>query len=212
MRIPVGDTMTHGLRRLKISYKRSGFIVLSFSDRAFKHRKHHRATDRRQYRVRRLALSVTWVQPKFFEDLQVGDKFVTAGRTVTECDIVHFYMLSGAFEELFTNREFVEKESIFKRRIAQGPLTFLISLGLGVQLGWIHGTVMAFLGIDQLRVPQPVFENDTIHAEIEVIDKRESKTHSDRGVVTTKYTVLNQQNAPVLYYNHAVMIRRRQAE
>ena len=66
-------------------------------------------------------MKIAWEQPKFFEDIAIGNKFVTAGRTITECDIVHFYMLSGAFEELFTNREFVEKESIFKRRIAQGP-------------------------------------------------------------------------------------------
>lgn len=156
-------------------------------------------------------MPATWVQPKYFEELSVGDKFTTAARTVTECDIVHFYMLSGAFEELFTNREFVEKESIFKRRIAQGPLTFLISLGLGVQLGYLHGTIMAFLGIDQMRLPRPVFENDTIHMEVEVIDKRESKTYSDRGIVTTRNTVLNQRNEPVLYYNHSVMIRRRPA-
>lgn len=155
-------------------------------------------------------MTATWVQPKFFEDLQVGDRFVTAGRTVTECDIVHFYMLSGAFEELFTNREFVEKESIFKRRIAQGPLTFIISLGLGIQLGWLRGTGMAFLGLDQMRTPQPVFENDTIHMEIEVIEKRESRTHADRGIVTTKNTVLNQRNEPVLYYDQSVMVRRRQ--
>lgn len=157
-------------------------------------------------------MAITWVQPRFFEDLQVGDKFTTAGRTVTECDIVHFFMLSGAFEELFTNREFVEKESVFKRRIAQGPLTFIISLGLGIQLGLTRGTGMAFLGLDQLRVSQPVFENDTIHMEIEVMEKRESKSHADRGIVTTKHTVLNQRNEPVLYYNQSVMVRRRLVE
>ena len=157
-------------------------------------------------------MKIAWEQPKFFEDLDVGNKFVTAGRTVTESDIVHFYMLSGAFEELFTNREFVEKESIFKRRIAQGPLTYIISLGLAIQLGWLRGTGMAFLGLDQLRASHPVFENDTIHVEIEIIEKRESKSHTDRGIITAKYIVLNQHNEPVLYYNQSVMVLRRAAE
>lgn len=156
-------------------------------------------------------MKIAWEQPKYFEDVEVGSKFTTAGRTITECDIVHFYMLSGAFEELFTNREFVEKESIFKRRIAQGPLTYIVSLGLSIQLGWLHGTGLAFLGLDELRVTRPVYENDTVHVEIEVIEKRESRSQRDRGIVTARNTVLNQKNEPVLSYKQSTMVARRAA-
>lgn len=86
----------------------------------------------------------------------------------------------------------------------------LISLGQGAQLGWLHGTVLAFLALDELRIPQPVFVNDTIHTEIEVVNKREGKTHPDRGIVTTKNTVKNQHGAPVMTYLHTVMLRHRQ--
>lgn len=157
-------------------------------------------------------MTSTWTAPKYFEDLEIGQHFVTAARTITECDIVHFFMLSGAFEELFTNREFVEKESVFKKRIGQGPLTLLISLGLGAQQGWMHGMVMAFLGMDQLRVPRPVYENDTVHVDIEIIDKRESRSRTDGAIVTSRNTVLNQHGQPVMTYSHTILIRRRPTE
>lgn len=145
---------------------------------------------------------------KYYEDFQVGEKTVSPGRTITETDVVNFVALAGINEPLFTNRLHWEKESIFKKRIAPGPLTFAISQGLEQQLGQLRGTAMAFLGVDEMRVPQPVVVGDTICVESEVEHKRETR-HPDRGIITFKRTVKNQDGAPVMYWRQTVMIRRR---
>ena len=141
-----------------------------------------------------------------FEDHQVGAKYTTLARTVSQTDIVNFVNLCGFIEPLFIDMEYVARESVFGRRAAPGALTFALSEGLIIQLGLIHGTGMAFLGCE-LRVVAPVFEGDTIHVEVEVAGKRETKK-PDRGVVTYRHRVLNQRDEPVLEGEVQRMIRR----
>jgi len=156
-------------------------------------------------------LSKTFTTPKYFEELKVGDVFMTPGRTVMECDVRECSALAGLFEEIFSNHEYAMKESVFKARIAQGPLTLIISFGLGLQAGWMHGTVQALLGIDQMRVPRPTYVNDTIHMEIEVAETKETRS-KPAGVVTTRNTVFNQRKEPVLTYFTRLLIAKRPVE
>lgn len=144
---------------------------------------------------------------RYFEDFQVGEVIETMGRTITETDLVNFIGVSGMFEELFINREFAEKESIYKNRLVPGALTYAIQEGLSVQLGLIHRTGMAFLGLE-LRIPAPTFVGDTVHVEIETIDKRETRQR-DRGVITYRHTVKNQRGETVMVADIKRMIQRR---
>lgn len=144
---------------------------------------------------------------RYFEDFQVGEVIQTMGRTVTETDLVNFIGVSGMFEELFINREFAENESIYRRRLVPGALTYAIQEGLSVQLGLIHRTGLAFLGLE-LRIPAPTLVGDTIHVEIETIDKRETRQR-DRGVVTFRHTVKNQRDETVMVADIKRMIQRR---
>jgi acyl dehydratase len=144
---------------------------------------------------------------RYFEDFEVGQVIETMGRTVTEADLVNFIGVSGMFEELFINREFAENESIYKRRLVPGALTYAIQEGLSVQLGLIHRTGLAFLGLE-LRIPAPTLVGDTIHVEIETIDKRETRQR-DRGIVTYRHTVKNQRGETVMVADIKRMIQRR---
>jgi acyl dehydratase len=141
-----------------------------------------------------------------FEEHTIGATYVTLGRTVSETDIVTFVNLCGFNEPLFMDMEYVKKESVFGRRAAPGALTFSLSEGLVMQTGLIHGTGMAYLG-GEIRVVAPVLEGDTLHVEIEVADKRETKK-SDRGIVTYRHRVLNQRDELVLEARIQRMIRR----
>jgi acyl dehydratase len=141
-----------------------------------------------------------------FEEHHIGATYTTLARTVSETDIVTFVNLCGFTEPLFMDMEYVARESVFGRRAAPGALTFALSEGLIMQLGLIHGTGMAFLGGD-LRVVAPVFEGDTIHVEVEVTQKRESKK-PDRGIVTYRHRILNQRDEVVLEAEIRRMIRR----
>ena len=146
---------------------------------------------------------------RYFEDLEVGDVATTASRTITETDIVNFMGLSGVFEELHMSLEYIKTKSVFGRRVSPGPLTFIIAEGLAVQSGLIHHTGMALLGINDMTYRAPVFCNDTINVTMEVTSKRET-SKPDRGIVTFRHTVRNQDGGVVLEMDKTRMIRRRE--
>lgn len=145
-----------------------------------------------------------------FEGHEIGKKFTTLGRTVSETDIVTFVNLAGFTEPLFMDMEYVARESVFRSRIAPGALTFALSEGLIIQTGLLHGTGIAYLG-SEIRLVAPVVAGDTIRVEVEVADKRETKK-PDRGVVTYHHRVLNQRGEMVLEAKVQRMIRRKRAD
>ena len=107
---------------------------------------------------------------KTFEQFKPGDRYVTGRRTITEHDILQFVGLVGLTEPLFLDLEYIRKESLYGERIAPGSLTFGMAEGLTVQTGIIHGTGMAFAGLDKMRLFGPVKVGDTIQVEIEVLE------------------------------------------
>jgi acyl dehydratase len=141
-----------------------------------------------------------------YEEHQVGATYETLARTVSEADICAYVNLCGFNEPLFYDMEYVARESVFKGKPSPGAFTFSLSEGLIMQTGLIHGTGMAWLG-GEVRVVAPVLEGDTIHVEVEVADKRETKK-ADRGIVTYKHRVLNQRDEVVLEATIQRMIRR----
>ncbi|HEU5305053.1 MAG TPA: MaoC/PaaZ C-terminal domain-containing protein [Gemmatimonadales bacterium] len=149
-----------------------------------------------------LAQGLTW------EETTVGAVYRTLARTVSETDIVNFVNLCGFSEPLFMDMEYVARESVFGRRVAPGALTFALSEGLIMQTGLIHGTGMAWLG-GEIRLVAPVLHGDTIHVEVEIVDKRETR-RPDRGIVTYQHRVLNQRGELVLEGRVQRMIRRRE--
>lgn len=143
---------------------------------------------------------------KYFEDFEIGEEAVTAGRTITETDIVNFAGLTGDWNEIHTNKELAER-SFFKQRIAHGALVFSVATGLSVRLGQTADTVIAFYGLDRLRFVKPTFIGDTIR----VRQKIESKSERDdkSGIVTILNEVVNQREEVVVSYTAKVLIKRR---
>ncbi|HLG16378.1 MAG TPA: MaoC/PaaZ C-terminal domain-containing protein [Blastocatellia bacterium] len=143
---------------------------------------------------------------KYFEDFQIGDEAITAGRTITEADIVNFAALTGDWNEIHTNKEFAERGP-FKQRIAHGALVFSVSTGLSVRLGQTGDTVIAFYGLDRLRFVKPTFIGDTIHVKQRVEEKKERDENG--GIVTTLNEVINQREEVVVSYVSKVLLKRR---
>ncbi len=141
-----------------------------------------------------------------FEGFHPGDRFVTGRRTVTETDIMQFVCLVGLFEPLFIDAEYIRDESLFGQRIAPGSLTFGMAEGLTVQTGIIHGTGMAFVGLERMQLFAPVKVGDTIHVEIEVLDTKEVKSRGG-GIVLFRQRVLNQRDETVMEYDVSRLIR-----
>ena len=141
-----------------------------------------------------------------FENFRPGDRFVTARRTITETEIMQFVSLVGLFEPLFIDAEYIRNESLYGERIAPGSLTFSMAEGLTVQTGIIHGTGMAFLGLEKMRLFAPVKVGDTIQVDIEVLDTKEVKSRSG-GIVRFRQKVNNQRGETVMEYEVARMIK-----
>lgn len=129
---------------------------------------------------------------KYFMETQVGDKWSSRGRTITESDIVMFASLSGDWYPLHVDKEYAAK-TVFKQRIAHGMLSLSAATGL---LDLSPGKVVAFYGMDKVRFIAPVFIGDTIHLEMEVVEKEEKG--QDKGLVTAKMLIKNQRDETVL--------------
>jgi acyl dehydratase len=132
----------------------------------------------------------------YYEDFKVGDKFITAAKTVTESAITMFVGLSGCVNPIFLNEEYA-KTTVFMRTIAPGRMTILMMGGLAEQLGIFEETSIALVGIDKVRFKNPLRAGDTIEVELEIIDKRETK-NPERGIVIHRETCLNQRGEVIL--------------
>ncbi|MFC4770258.1 MaoC/PaaZ C-terminal domain-containing protein [Effusibacillus consociatus] len=126
-----------------------------------------------------------------FEEYEVGEQWVSRGRTLTESDIVNFAGVSGDFYVLHTDAEYA-KGTPFGQRIAHGMLVLSISTGL---MDFFPGKVLAFYGIDQLRFTAPTFIGDTVHVEMELLEKHERRSG---GLLVVKHEVKKQTGEPVI--------------
>lgn len=145
----------------------------------------------------------------YWEEWTVGAEFKTAGRTVTEADLVIYSGLSGDYNPLHTDEEFC-KGTDFGTRIAHGPLIYAIAAGLLFQLHLYDDTLIAFLGFENLRFTKPVKPGDTIHAKITVLERRET-SRTDRGVVKRQLQVINQRGEVVQEGVQAFLMKRKPA-
>lgn len=140
-----------------------------------------------------------------FEEVEVGTKFTTPSRTVTDADIMAFARLTGDNHPLHTDEAYAKR--FFPGRIAHGLLTLSLSSGLKVNQAVFRDSLIAFLGMESVRFLKPVLIGDSIHVETEVIEKRET-SKPDRGVITTKSLTRNQRGEVVLEEISKLLVAR----
>src|SRR5215217_3628477 len=146
---------------------------------------------------------------KYFDELEVGMKFQHAGRTVTEMDNVLFSALTMNTQPLHVNEDYASKTE-FGQRLVNGLYTLGLVVGLSVA-DLTEGTIVANLGYDKVTHPNPVFHGDTIYAETEVLDKRESASKPDRGIVRLKQTGRKPDGTVVVELERTVLFLKRGA-
>ena len=145
---------------------------------------------------------------KYYEDLTVGAHFKHAqGRTVTEMDNTLFCALTMNTQPLHLNEDFAA-QTRFGQRIVNGIFTLGLVVGLTVS-DLTEGTVVANLGYDKVNHPNPVFHGDTLYAESEVLDKRESRSHPEYGIVRLKQTGRKADGTVVVELERTVMFLKR---
>ena len=141
----------------------------------------------------------------FFEDLNVGQEFTSPGRTVTEADIVIFAGLSGDYNVLHTDAEFM-KTSIFGERIAHGLLGLAIQSGLFSRATKVYASI-AFVGM-RWKFKAPIKIGDTVRLRARVSAKHDDGK-PDRGQITVQRTVVNQRDEVVQEGETDVLVEKR---
>jgi 3-hydroxybutyryl-CoA dehydratase len=144
----------------------------------------------------------------YFEEFEVGQKIISAGRTISESDIITFAGLSGDFNQIHTDAEF-SKSTPYGQRIAHGLLGLSVASGLAMRTGILEGTVLAFREINEWKFVKPIFIGDSIRVEMEVIETKalprigggsvliavELKNQRQETVMKGEWTVLVLSNA-----------------
>ncbi|WP_267639677.1 MaoC/PaaZ C-terminal domain-containing protein [Haloarchaeobius amylolyticus] len=147
-------------------------------------------------------------EPHYFEDMEEGMTFESAGRTVTESDFVFHSMFADDWTELHTNAEYSE-EGPFGERIGHGPMTFILTTGMVQRCGFVERTVIAFLGMNYMDVPNPLTIGDTIQSEFEVTETKEFESREDAGLVVIDSETTNQDGEILLQGDMKFMFKRR---
>jgi 3-hydroxybutyryl-CoA dehydratase len=125
----------------------------------------------------------------YFDDVAVGQEWESLSRTVTEADIVAFAGLSGDYNPIHMDHEFV-KTTVYRKPIAHGLLVWAISSGLGMVAPPMR--TQALVGVRDWHFKLPVFIGDTIRVTTKVLEKEE-RSRGRRGVITWKRTIVNQE-------------------
>jgi len=130
----------------------------------------------------------------YFEDIEIDKTLVTRGRTVTEADIVQFAALTGDYNPMHTNAEYMKTHPM-GQRVAHGMLTLSYAVGQLYQLGFMERTVLAFRGLE-MKFSLPVLIGDTIHVRLTVKEKKEMKRLGG-GIISAEIKILNQDGKTV---------------
>ena len=147
-------------------------------------------------------------QGRYYEDFEVGDVYKHPyGRTVTETDNVWFTNLTMNLNPMHFNEAYAA-ETEFGERLVDG--TYVIALVTGMSVIDVSANATANLGYDDIRHHAPVFHGDTLFAESEVVDKRESGSRDHVGIITTELRAYNQNGEKVLSLERTPMVLKRE--
>lgn len=144
---------------------------------------------------------------KTFEDFSEGDAVVTRGRTVDVGDFTVFAGLTGDHYPLHTDASFAEGTQ-FGERIAHGPLTFAIAVGLVGMSNFYGDALVALVEIEGLRALKPVRSGDTLRVRAEIVALESSEDQPKYGTVRVSYHVLNQHDDEVMQFTQSMLARR----
>jgi acyl dehydratase len=146
------------------------------------------------------------VRGRTFDEFVIDEEIASGARTVTEADVVNFACLSGDFHPEHMNEEYARKGPLGER-IAHGLLVLSMATGLLNQTGAFEGTSIAILEVTT-RFVKAVKFGDTIRAIQKIVGKKET-SKPDRGVLTSRITVLNQNDEMILEANLVALLYRR---
>ncbi len=144
---------------------------------------------------------------RFFEDFAIGDVYEhQLGRTITTADNMWFTLLTQNTAPIHFDHHYAAQTE-FGKPLVNSCLT--LALVTGQSVSDVSQNVMANLGWDEVRLPHPVFEGDTVYSRSEVLEIRESRSRKNVGIVTVRTTGYNQDGTEVISFRRTALIYRR---
>ena len=144
---------------------------------------------------------------RFYEDFNIGDIYKhPLGRTVTNVDNIWFTLLTQNTAPIHFDAHYASKTE-FKKPLVDS--TFTVALVTGQSVTDISQNVFANLGWEEIRLPNPVFEGDTIYSESKVLEKRESKSRENVGIILVETSGYNQDGIVVITFKRRVMVYKK---
>jgi itaconyl-CoA hydratase len=144
---------------------------------------------------------------RFFEDFTVGDIYEHAlGRTITSTDNSWFTLLTQNTAPVHFDRHYAAQTEFGQPLVNSA---FTIALVTGQSVSDVSQNVMANLGWDEVRLPNPLFEGDTVYSRSEVLSARASRSRPNVGIVEVRTTGFNQDGLAVITFRRSVMVYRR---
>ena len=144
---------------------------------------------------------------RFYEDFNIGDIYKhPLGRTVTNVDNIWFTLLTQNTAPIHFDAHYASKTE-FKKPLVDS--TFTVALVTGQSVTDISQNVFANLGWEEIRLPHPVFEGDTIYSESKVLEKRESKSRENVGIILVETSGYNQEGVVVINFKRRVMVYKK---
>jgi len=143
----------------------------------------------------------------YFDDFELEDRWQTHAKTVTETDIVMFNNMMGLSPPAIIDEEHMKKEHPFGRRFASGVFTIPFASGLFTQLHLIDHCLLALIEMNS-KFLKPIYVGDTIHVDVELILKKETKK-PDRGIISFIYRTINQRDETVAEITETILIKKK---
>lgn len=144
---------------------------------------------------------------RVYEDFEVGDVYQhPLGRTVLAADNSWFTLLTQNTNPIHFDHAYAAKTEFGKPLVNSA---FTLALVTGQSVADISQNVMANLGWDEVRLPNPLFEGDTVYSRSEVLEKRESQSRSNVGIVSVKTTGFNQAGTVIIEFKRTFMVYKR---
>jgi len=144
---------------------------------------------------------------RYFEDFEVGDRFVSRGVSMTESGIIDFAMRYDP-QPFHIDLE-AAKESNYGGLIASGFHTLALGFRMVLETGVFRACSMGSPGFDELRWLRPVRPGTTLHTEFEIVEKTPSRSKPDRGIMRVKFWIKNQDGEDVITFTSMHLARRR---
>lgn len=145
------------------------------------------------------------MQIKHWEDFSIGDEVTTQSITITKAHLVSWAGLTMDFYPLHMDEEYAKK-TIYGERIAHGPLIFSMAIGLMCMTGIYGDSIIAWLGVENMKIPIPVKIGDSVRVLAQVSEKRQTKTPG-RGITKFHWDVKNQRDETVMSLDYVLLMK-----